>query len=92
MTITFEQYSDAFYDGYHVKCDELNGVRSSGRCKEMYAMKNNLPAQLAANKLRSILSKYTEFLQDKGYLDTDATLEEPNAIDEFIKHETSTNI
>ena len=32
-----------------------------------------------------LLEKYTEFLQKHGYIDTDATSEEPYAIDEFLK-------
>ena len=33
----------------------------------------------------SLLGKYTKFLQKNGYIDTDATCEEPFAIDEFMK-------
>ena len=32
-----------------------------------------------------ILIEYTEFLQKRGYIDSDATQEEPYAIDEFLK-------
>jgi hypothetical protein len=32
-----------------------------------------------------LLEKYTKFLQKHGYIDTDATSEEPYAIDEFLK-------
>ena len=33
----------------------------------------------------SLLQEYTKFLQKEGYLDTDATDEEPTAINEFLK-------
>ena len=35
----------------------------------------------------TLLEKYTLFLQDNGYIDTDATSEEPYAIDEFLKQQ-----
>ena len=34
-----------------------------------------------------LLERYTKFLQERGYIDTDATCEEPFAIDEFLKGE-----
>ncbi len=34
-----------------------------------------------------ILNRYTKFLQKECYIDTDATCEEPYAIDEFMKQE-----
>lgn len=37
------------------------------------------------NKQIDLLDKYTTFLQKNGYIDTDATCEEPFAIDEFLK-------
>ena len=33
----------------------------------------------------SLLDRYTKFLQKEGYIDTDATDEEPTAINEFLK-------
>ena len=33
-----------------------------------------------------LLERYTKFLQKEGYIDTDATCEEPFAIDEFLKN------
>jgi len=33
----------------------------------------------------NLLEKYTTFLQKNGYIDTDATCEEPFVIDEFLK-------
>lgn len=39
------------------------------------------------NKTLDLLDRYTEFLQKEGYLDTDATLEHPTAIDRFLKLE-----
>lgn len=36
-------------------------------------------------KLRDELQKYSEWLQDRGYLDTDWCCEEPKAIDEYIE-------
>ncbi len=37
------------------------------------------------NEQIELLEKYTLFLQKNGYIDTDATCEEPFAIDEFMK-------
>ncbi len=34
-----------------------------------------------------LLDRYTKFLQKECYIDTDATCEEPYAIDEFMKQE-----
>jgi len=34
-----------------------------------------------------LLERYTKFLQKRGYIDSDATAEEPYAIDEFLKEE-----
>lgn len=34
-----------------------------------------------------MLDRYTEFLQKEGYIDTDATMEHPTAIDMFLKQE-----
>lgn len=34
-----------------------------------------------------LLERYTKFLQKNGYIDSDATSEEPYALDEFIKQE-----
>jgi len=39
----------------------------------------------AAAQIPDILDRYTTFLQKEGYLDTDATQEEPTAIDSFLK-------
>lgn len=48
-----------------------------------------IDAILASNSLYfdklDLLEKYTKFLQDNGYIDSDATTEEPFAIDRFMK-------
>jgi len=44
--------------------------------------KNNL--QKRSDQIE-LLVKYTEFLQKECYIDTDATCEEPYAVDEFMK-------
>lgn len=36
-----------------------------------------------------LLVRYTKFLQKNGYIDADATCEEPYAIDEFLRKESS---
>ena len=41
--------------------------------------------QLHSNK--ELLDRYTKFLQKNGYIDTDATCEEPFAIDEFLRND-----
>lgn len=41
--------------------------------------------------VKDVLIKYTTFLQDNGYIDTDATMEHPSAIDRFLnKYENKT--
>jgi hypothetical protein len=42
-------------------------------------------ADFAKIHIMNILDEYTAFLQKNGYMDTDATCEEPYAIDEFLK-------
>ena len=41
---------------------------------------------LRSDKIKR-MDAYTKFLQKKGYIDTDATCEEPFAIDEFLKED-----
>ncbi len=41
---------------------------------------------IRSNKIE-LLDRYTTFLQRNGYIDTDATCEEPFAIDEFLKND-----
>ena len=43
------------------------------------------PTKQFNGDVRGLLEKYTKFLQENGYIDTDATCEEPFAIDEFLK-------
>jgi hypothetical protein len=35
--------------------------------------------------LHEVLNDYTNWLEQKGYIDTDATCEEPKAVDEYLK-------
>lgn len=39
---------------------------------------------MTRNEAAELLEAYTLFLQKEGYLDTDATCEEPTAIDQFM--------
>jgi hypothetical protein len=41
----------------------------------------------AAAQVPDLLDRYTTFLQKEGYLDTDATLENPTAIDLFLQQQ-----
>lgn len=43
------------------------------------------PKLRARSEQIDLLEKYTRFLQKNGYIDTDATCEEPFAIEEFMK-------
>lgn len=39
---------------------------------------------MTRNEAAELLEAYTLFLQKEGYIDTDATCEEPTAIDQFM--------
>lgn len=78
--ITFEQYSKAFYDGYHVKCDEINGIPSQGRCKIEYGKFLALSTDV---NYSDILKDFIEYLQDRNFVDDDIW-QENDVIKEFL--------
>jgi len=59
-----------YYEGY------IHGLKTQSELK---------PGDVRNNKIE-LLEKYSLFLEESGYLDTDWRSEEPFAIDEFLKN------
>lgn len=59
-------------------------LTSSGT-RNLFARIDEAVELYAHNNTCDLLDRYTEFLQKEGYIDTDATLEHPTAIDMFLK-------
>ena len=69
---------------------KVANIISKDRLIEMRDNINSVLAELSNGKLISVdkvelLNRYTKFLQKNGYIDADATCEEPFAIDEFLR-------
>jgi len=79
---------ESLYD-YKTATDIVENLKKQDRIKvkiitlEQFYYKNNLKKH--SNRVE-LLAKYTEFLQKECYIDTDATCEEPYAVDEFMKN------
>lgn len=92
--ITFEQYSKAFYDGYHVKGDELKGITSQGRCKIEFDKINQVKDVdseyikgwsdgIAYANSSAILKDFIEYLHDRHFVDDDVW-QENDIVKEFL--------